>query len=87
VVVVDKQGATKVRDARGGCELVKEVSKTTKALLRVDTVDGDRLVLSGGGGGVWELGRLPNMRVVWHGCGKALVMEGKRALFVVSLEA
>ena len=67
--------------------LTRDQQVTSSKRLRVETVDGDRLVLtSDESGGAWEVGRLPHTRVVWHGSGKALVMEGTRALFVASLE-
>jgi hypothetical protein len=79
VVVVDEHGVVKVRDARGGCcELAKDVSNTSKSGAAVVRTS-DRAV--------WELGRmLPHARVVWHGRGKAVVMEDKHTLTVVTLE-
>ncbi len=99
VVVMTADGSRKVKDGGCGCGCevaAGELSSNTNTRrsrsaddgLRVEVlVDGDRVVLKSvdESGSEWEVGRHPQARVVWHGCGKAMVMEGKQ-LVVATLE-
>ncbi len=94
VVVMTADGSRKVKDGGCGCGCevaAGELSSNTNTR-RSRSDDGlrgevrDRVVLkSDESGSEWEVGRHPQARVVWHGCGKAMVMEGKQ-LVVVTLE-